>query len=82
MSAYQLPFPHWDPLRRLSEVERALAKIFPDAVPCRATLISMCEDGTFIGRQDPRNNYWYVYQSSLDQYILDLQQPRQQKLAA
>jgi hypothetical protein len=81
MSAYQLPFPNWDPLRRLSEVERALAKIFPDNVPCRKTLIAMCEDGTFEAKCDERNGYWWVYQSSLDDYIRALQQPRQ-KLAA
>ncbi len=82
MSAYQLPFPNWDPLRRLGEVERALHHIYPDSPPCRATLIAMCEDGTLEGRKDERNGYWYVYQSSLDTYIRALMEPRQQKLAA
>lgn len=82
MSAYQLPFPDWDPLRRLGEVERALRQIFPDSAPCRATIIAMCEDGTLEGRRLGRGKYWFVYQSSLDSYIRALRNPSQQKLAA
>lgn len=82
MSVYQPPLPNWDPLRRLSEVERALARFFPDAMPCRATLIAMCEDGTFDAVRLGPGRYWFVYQSSLDNYILSIQQSRQQKLAA
>jgi len=82
MSAYQLPFPNWDPLRRLGEVERALRVVFEDSAPCRATIIAMCEDGTFEGKKDDRNGYWYVYQSSIDAYVRAWRRESQQKLAA
>lgn len=79
---YQLPLVDIDPLYPLGEVERILQQIFPAGGPSRPTLISMCETGEFEGTQLGRGRTWYVYKSSLDQYIIHCQAPRNHKLAA
>lgn len=78
---YQPPLLNFDPLLKLDIVERTLAKIF-NPVPSRVTLYAWLDDGTLVGEQLGRGNNWYVYQSSLDNFILDLEARRQQKLAA
>lgn len=68
-NVYQLPLPNFDPLLKLGEVERVLAKIFLGCVPSRPTLVGMIEDGTLDGVRLGRGGYWYIYKSSLDNYI-------------
>lgn len=70
-----------DPLIKLGEIERVLAKIFRPC-PSRPTIVGWIEDGTLEGHQLGLGRNWFVYKSSLDQFILQLQSPRQQKLAA
>lgn len=70
---YQLPLPNFDPLLKLGEVERILARVFLGCVPSRPTLVGMLEDGTLDGRRLGRGRYWYVYKSSLDNYIINTQ---------
>lgn len=70
-----------DPLIKLGEVERVLAKIFRPG-PSRPTIVAWIEDGTLEGHQLGLGRNWFVYKSSLDNFIHELQQPRQQKLAA
>lgn len=82
MSTYQPTLPNLERLLRLGEVERALGRIFFESTPSRPTLISMCEDGTFRAIQLGRGRNWFVYETSLTEFILQTQQPRQQKLAA
>ena len=57
-----------DKLLRLSEVERLLRVILKTA-PSRPTLIGYIESGKLQGVRHPFNNYYYVYQSSLDEFI-------------
>lgn len=78
---YQMPLPNFDPLIKLETVEAVLAKIF-QPVPSRPTLYAWLEDGTLEGRQMGRGNNWYVYTSSLNEFILRIQAPRQTRLAA
>lgn len=79
---YQMPLPNWDPLLRLGEVERALQRIFFGSAPSRPTLIMMCQDGTLDAIQLGRGRNWFVYKSSLNEFILHTQSARQHKLAA
>lgn len=75
-----MPLIEIDRLIKLSEVERALSKVF-SPMPDRKTIYGWIEDGTLEGLQVGRGDNWFVYQSSLDKFIVNLQ-PRQQKLAA
>jgi len=72
-------FTNVDPLLRLSEVEGVLREsgVFY-TVPSRPTLIEYCEDGTFESRQ--MRGQYFVYESSLVNFIENLQKPK--KLAA
>lgn len=78
---YQPPLNNFDPLLKLSVVEEQLAKLFKPT-PDRETIYAWIEDGTLVGEQLGRGRNWYVYASSLSQFILDLDARRQQKLAA
>lgn len=80
-SVYQMPLLNVDRLLKLSVVEEHLAKIF-EPVPDRETICAMIEDGTLEGRQIGPGKNWFVYSSSLNEFILSIQSPRQQKLAA
>lgn len=79
MLNYQIPLIDIDPLIKLGEVERILSKVFAPA-PSRPTLVAWIEDGTLEGRQIGRGDNYYVYQSSLRQFIEDMKRP--QRLAA
>ena len=57
-----------DKLLRLSEVEQILRSVF-NTVPSRPTLIGYIESGKLRGGQNPFNKYYYVYKSSLDEFI-------------
>ena len=76
-----MPLPNFDPLLKLSVVEAALTRVF-QPVPDRMTIYSWLEDGTLVGEQIGRGNNWYVYTSSLNTFILDIEARRQRKLAA
>lgn len=80
-NVYQLPLPNFDPLLRLGDVERALAKVFLGCVPSRPTIVAMIEDGTLDGTKLGRGGYWFVYKSSLDNYILRIQSESQRMAA-
>lgn len=80
-NAYQPPLLNFDPLLKLHVVESALGR-FMQPTPNRETIVAWIEDGTLDGEQIGRGNNWYVFQSSLDNFIRALQAPRQQKLAA
>lgn len=73
-----MPLLNVDPLIKLGEVERILAKIFFPA-PSRPTIVGWIEEGTLDGKQIGRGDNWFVYQSSLDDFI---RQSQPQKLAA
>lgn len=73
-----MPLINIDPLLKLIEVERILSQVFRPA-PSRPTIVQWIEDGTLEGKQIGRGDNWFVYQSSLDNFIL-ASQPR--KLAA
>ena len=65
----QLPFEQKiDKVITLGEVERRLAKVMAYP-PARTTLIRHIEGGILIGGQDPDNGYYYVWESSLMNYI-------------
>lgn len=81
MHIYQMPLLNIDPLIKLGEVERILSRIFRPA-PSRPTLVEWIEDGTLEARRFGRGGNWYVYQSSLDNFIRASQAVSQQKLAA
>ncbi|MGI8467654.1 MAG: hypothetical protein ACR2N3_04305 [Pyrinomonadaceae bacterium] len=57
-----------DKLLRLSEVEQTLRAVLKSA-PSRPTLIGYIESGKLRGARHPFNKYYYVYQSSLDEFI-------------
>ena len=57
-----------DKLLRLSEAEEILRAIFNTA-PSRPTLIGYIESGKLHGWQHPFNKYYFVYKSSLDEFI-------------
>lgn len=57
-----------DKLLRLSEAEQILRTVFNTA-PSRPTLIGYIESGKLRGGQNPFNNYYFVYKSSLDEFI-------------
>lgn len=57
-----------DKLLRLSEAEQILRAVFNTA-PSRPTLIGYIESGKLRGGQNPFNNYYFVYKSSLDEFI-------------
>ncbi|MEO8649177.1 MAG: hypothetical protein ABI539_08430 [Acidobacteriota bacterium] len=80
-NAYQLPLLDFDPLIKLVVVESMLGKIFRPA-PSRPTIVGWIEEGLLEGRQFGRGDNWFVYQSSLDDFIRASQADRQQKLAA
>ncbi|MBK8810691.1 MAG: hypothetical protein IPN69_08155 [Acidobacteria bacterium] len=72
---YQLPLIDTDPLIKLGEVETILSRVFRP-VPSRPTLIAWIEDGTLEGKKIGRGDNWYVYQSSLNGFII-ASQPKQ-----
>lgn len=76
-----MPLMDIDPLIKLGEVERILAKVFRP-VPSRPTIVGWIEEGLLEGRQIGLGDNWFVYASSLDNLILSSQQSRQLKLAA
>lgn len=76
-----MPLIEIDRLIKLVEVEVALANVFYPS-PSRPTIVGWIEEGTLAGRQIGGGNNWHVYQSSLDNFILECQGSRQQKLAA
>lgn len=78
---YQMPLLHIDPLIKLGEVERILARVFRPA-PSRPTIVGWLEEGTLEGRRVGLGNNWHVYTSSLDQLILAHQHAGQTKIAA
>ena len=57
-----------DKLLRLSEAENILRKVLNTA-PSRPTLIGYIESGKLRGGRHPFNKYYYVYKSSLDEFI-------------
>lgn len=57
-----------DKLLLLGEVERTLRATL-STVPSRPTLIGYIESGRLRGARHPFNKYYYVYQSSLDDFI-------------
>jgi hypothetical protein len=57
-----------DKLLKLGQVERLLQNIFA-LVPSRPTLIGYVESGRLRGFQDPHNRHYYVYQSSVEEFI-------------
>jgi hypothetical protein len=62
-----------DKLLRLSEAEEILRAIFNTA-PSRPTLIGYIESGKLRGGQNPFNKYYFVYKSSLDEFIEQIRQ--------
>jgi hypothetical protein len=80
-NAYQMPLLNIDPLIKLVNVEQILSRIFQPA-PSRPTIVGWIEDGTLEGRQVGRGDNWFVYQSSLDNFIRQSQSVGQQKMAA
>lgn len=70
-----------DRLIKLGEVERVLATIFWPA-PSRPTLIAWIDEGILEGKQIGPGGNWFVYTSSLDNFIRASQSARQHKLAA
>lgn len=81
MQNYQMPLLHIDQLIKLGEVERILERVFRPA-PSRPTIVGWIEEGTLEGRKIGIGGNWFVYQSSLDNFIRASQGLRQQKLAA
>lgn len=81
MQIYQMPLLHIDRLYKLGEVERILSLVFHPA-PSRPTIVEWIEDGTLEGRRIGRGGNWFIYQSSLDNFIRASQNLRQHKLAA
>lgn len=86
---YQIPLIEVDPLIKLSEVERALSKIFYPA-PSRPTIVGWLQQGycdffavkiLFEGSQLGNGENWFVYKTSLDRLIYQ-SQSGYQKLAA
>lgn len=75
MNTYQIPLIHIDRLIKLNEVERVLSRIFAPA-PSRPTIITWLEDGTLEGKQIGRGDNYYVYESSLNQFIESVQKPQ------
>ena len=78
---YQIPLLAIDPLIKLGEVERILANVMRP-VPSRPTLVAWIEDGTLEGKQIGTGDNWWIYESSLNNFIRATQDMRQQKLAA
>lgn len=72
MRYYQMPLINIDPLIKLVEVERILSKVFFPA-PSRPTIVAWIEDGTLDGKQIGRGDNWFVYQSSLNNLIVQSQ---------
>lgn len=70
-----------DPLIKLGAVERFLGKVFWPA-PSRPTIVGWIEEGRLEGLQIGGGQNWYIYKSSLDSFIAQLQAPRQFKKAA
>lgn len=62
-----------DKLLLLGEVERILRATL-NVVPSRTTLIGYVHSGKLRGIRHPFNKYYYVYQSSLDEFIRQFRQ--------
>lgn len=69
---FNVRFNH-DKLLRLSEVEQALRAVLK-SIPSRPTLIGYIESGKLQGVRHPFNKYYYVYQSSLDDFIKQIRE--------
>lgn len=64
-----LPFPA-PRLVKLREVERLLRDCFPDGSrPSRNTIIGWIEDGTLNGKQIGTGRNYYVFESSVREFI-------------
>lgn len=59
---------HIDKILLLGEVERRLRVVMAN-VPSRSTLIGYVESGKLRGSRNPFNKYYYVFQSSLEEFI-------------
>jgi hypothetical protein len=77
----QLNLPFVDKIMWLGEVERELARKMQNP-PVRNTLIRHIEARILLGGQDPDNGYYYVWRSSLDDYIERKIKTPEQLLAA
>lgn len=73
MINYQLPLINIDRLIKLGDVERELGKVFYTP-PSRPTIVGWIEDGTLDGKQIGRGNNYYVFESSLNKFILKTQE--------
>lgn len=80
-SYYQPPLEFIDPIIKLSVAQRELGK-YVQPVPDLKTIVAWCESGELNGTQLGPGKLWYIFSSSLDEFILRLHARSQQKLAA
>lgn len=66
-----------DPLLKVGECQEILGKVFRPA-PSRPTIVAWLEEGTLEGKQIGRGHNWFVFESSLKNFI----EGCQQKIAA
>lgn len=76
----QLPYQKLDKIIGLGEVERRLSRVM-GAPPTRPTLIAYIDCGWLVGFQNKFNKRYFVYESSLDEYIYQTI-PSKEKIAA
>ena len=57
-----------DKLIKLGQAEKIMRKVI-SPVPSRPTLITYIKNGTLRGQQSSFNNHYYVYKSSLLEFI-------------
>ena len=76
-----MPLIRIDRLIKLGEVERILSRILMP-VPSRHTLIAYIDNGTLCGRKFGRGNNYYVYESSLNDFVQSAQAEPMRRLAA
>ncbi len=58
----------FDKLIKLGQAEKMMRKVM-SPVPSRPTLIAYIKNGILKGRQFPFNNHYYVFESSLREFI-------------
>lgn len=76
-----LPFPA-PRLVKLREVERLLRDCFPDGSrPSRNTIIGWIESGTLLGKQIGTGGNYYVFESSLRNFVDAITDEDLQKVA-